>query len=180
MSNDSADDTSVAASGPQIARAPPLQRRPYTTPTMRRPLPPAPGRAASYCPQTEHRYLITPRTEYGYLFIPSHDPDDETLPGTDGPPQNDPQEATDTNTSEDDTEESDGDVFLSPDGSPRSQDSPDESPGRDDSEQTDPDDRSEQNSANEEQTPTESPSEDPPPVQPTSTGRTQQQARSGA
>ena len=146
---DPANDTNPSRSRP-VTRASLLQRRPRTEPPRRRPLPPAPGKAASYCPQSEHQVQTSPQPAVRYLITPGYESDEEdvTPPTIVDPPQNEPEEPTDPDSPDTDSEDSDRDVFHSPGGSPHPQDSPEHN----DPEQTDQSEGSEQ----------ETPSENPP------------------
>ena len=135
--NNPANDPGKTRAEPQRGRAQPLQWRSRHTPPPKRPLPPAPGRAASYCPQTEH----------GFMIITSYGPDDETLCGIIDPTQDNQEEDNDTpstqgdstphsdadpDTTENTTTETDSEEdFHSPEASSRAQTSPDDSPEQD-------------------------------------------------
>ena len=103
----------------------------------RRPIPPAPGRAASYRPQSEHPPQASPEPITEYLVIPYHESyiEAETPPTAASPPQSIPEQQ-DQVTPDTDSEDSDGDVFLSPGESPN-QNSPNDSSEHNDPEQSD-------------------------------------------
>ena len=102
----------------------------------RRHIPPAPGRAANYRPQLEHLPQDSPEPIIEYLMIPYHESytEEDTQPTTASPPQRTPEEQEPV-TSDTDSENSGGDVFLSPGESPN-QNSPNDSSDHNDPEQT--------------------------------------------
>ena len=69
-------------------RTPAPQGRPHAAPPTRRPIPPAPGRAADYNPQQEHLVQDNPQPRFEYLITPIYEPsrEEEAPPMAEGPP----------------------------------------------------------------------------------------------
>ena len=147
-----AQDTTTSRSRP-TTRASTLQRRPRAAPPARRPIPPAPGKAANYNPRLEHLVQDSPQPRFEYLVTPAYESDreEEAPPTAEEPPQNDTNEPDTPGTPDAGSDDSEEDVFHSPGGS--HQGSPSDSSDHDTehTDQNEGSDQSQNNSGNSEQ-----------------------------
>ena len=145
-------DTTSSRSRP-TTRASILQRRPRAAPPARRPVPPAPGKAASYNPRIEHLIQDNPQPRFEYLIAPAYESnsEEEDTHTAEELPQDDTNEPDTPGTPDTGSDNSEEDVFHSPGGS--HQGSPSDSSDHDTehTDQNEGSDQSQNNSGNSEQ-----------------------------
>merc|ERR1712020_514912 len=90
------------------------QRQRQESPPKRRLLPPAPGKAAGYNPQPEHQAQTEFQPAVTYLITPSYVPDNAVMapPTAEDPPRTEPDEPTDPIPSDTDSNDTEGEGFL--------------------------------------------------------------------